>query len=129
MFLPVGTARRPNYIVVTMTLAHATVLPPSSSLPPQLTMLHDSLADPVDSGVPSDGFVHGIHHDDLVVHVRGILTNPVRAKHTKSSSQTTCSLLSLGASTTLELDLVDAFAFRFTVSRSLRDGLLAATSS
>merc|ERR1711931_519957 len=102
-----------------MTLAHTTVLPTSSSLSSQLTVLHDGLAYPVDPGIPSYGFVHGIDHDDFVVHIRRILTYPVRTQHTKSTSQPSCSLFSLGPGTTLKLYLVDSLTFWFTVCCSL----------
>ena len=90
VFLPVGTPWRPDHIVVPMPLTHATVLSTGSRLSPQLTVLHYGLADPVDAWIASDGFVHGIHHDDFVVQIRGILTNPVWVQHTKSASQSTC---------------------------------------
>merc|ERR1719378_38483 len=129
MLLPVGTTRRTNHIVVSMTLAHTTVLTSSSSLTSQLTVFHDSLADPVDPWISSDRFVHWINHDHFVIQISGILTDPVRVQHSESTSQSSCSLLSFRSSSTLELDLVDTFTFWLTISCTLGDGLLTSTTS
>ena len=77
MLLPVSSSRGTNNIAVSVTLTHTTVLPSRSRLSTQLTVLHDGLADPVDARIATDGFVHGINHDDFVVQVCGVLTDPV----------------------------------------------------
>merc|ERR1719234_2695562 len=129
MLLPVSSSRRTYHIAVSVSLTHTTVLPPRSCLSTQLTVLHDGLADPVDARITTDCFVHGVDHDDFVVQVRGILTDPVRTQHAKCASKTSCSLFSLGSSTPLKLDLVDTFAFGFTVRSTLRYRLLTSTTS
>merc|ERR1719378_1801215 len=129
MLLPVGTTRRTNHIVVSMTLTHTTVLTSSSSLTTQLTVLHDSLTDPVDSWISSDRFMHRINHDHFIIQISGILTDPIGVEHSQSTSQSSCSLLSFRSSTTLEFYLVDTLTFWFTISCSLGDRLLAPTTS
>lgn len=44
----------------------------------ELSVLHDGLGDPVDAGVPADDLVVGVHQNDLIVLVCGVLeTNRV----------------------------------------------------
>lgn len=50
----------------------------------QLSVFVDSVTDPVNSGVFTDGLVGGVHADDLVVFVDGIVTNPVTVHYTES---------------------------------------------
>merc|ERR1719184_694356 len=78
MLLPIGTSRRSNHVVVTVTFAHTSVLTSSSSLTTQLTMFHHSFANPIDSWISTNGFVHWVNHDHLVIQVCRILTDPVR---------------------------------------------------
>merc|ERR1712156_774988 len=73
--------------------------------------------------------MHGINHNDFVVQVCRVLTDPIRAQHTKCTGQTTCSFFGFGSSTTLEFDLVDTFTLGFTVSCSLWYWLLTSTTS
>jgi hypothetical protein len=41
-------------------------------------VLHDGLGDPVDAGVPADDLVVGVHQNDLIVLVCGVLdTNKI----------------------------------------------------
>merc|ERR1712062_459325 len=129
VFFPITTSRRSNHIVVSVTLSHSSVLPTRCRETSQLTVLVDSFADPVDTRISTDGFVHWINHDDFVVHVGRILTDPIRTQHSKSSSQTTSSLFSFGTNSTLEFDLVDSFTFWFTISCTLWYGLLTATTT
>merc|ERR1712149_46330 len=104
-----------------MTFTHTTVLASSCRKTLQLTVLVDSLADPVDTRISTDGFVHWINHDDFVVHVGRILADPIRAQHSKSSSQPTSSLFSFGANAALKFDLVDSLTLWY--------GLLTATTT
>merc|ERR1712062_122214 len=129
VFFPITTSRRSNHIVVSVTLSHSSVLPTRCRETSQLTVLVDSLADPVDTRISTDGFVHGINHDDFVVHVCGILADPIRTQHSKSSSQTTGSFFSFGTNATLKFDLVDSLTFWFTISCTLRYRLLTATTT
>merc|ERR1712142_843573 len=87
VFLPITTSRRSNHIVVSVTLSHSSVLPTRCRKTTQLTVLVDSLADPVDARISTDGFVHWINHDDFVVHVCRILADPIGTQHSKSSRQ------------------------------------------
>merc|ERR1711962_1264720 len=112
-----------------MTLPHSTVLSSRTCLSTQLAVFHDGLADPVDARITTDCFVHGVDHDDFVIQVCGVLTNPIGAEHTESTSQTSCSLLCFRSSTPLKFDLVDTFTLGFTVCCSLGNRLLTSSTS
>ena len=61
----------------------------------QLSVLLVGVGDPVDSGVVSDGVVGGVDHDNLVVFVGSVLTNPVAVEDSEGSKGTAGTLLSL----------------------------------
>lgn len=88
---PGGTTRSSNGLRESISLADTSGALASGSKSAHLTMLHDSLADPVDLGVTSDGIVIGINENDLKVLVGRILGHPVRvedAETTETASNT-----------------------------------------
>lgn len=93
VFLPVSIARTSSDFVMQMTLSKTTVLTARCSQPTKLTVLMDSLAEPVDSGVPTDDLVLGVHHYHLKELVDRIFPNPVGVEHTKATAVATSSFL------------------------------------
>ena len=77
MPLPVGIARPAPDFVMEMTLSESSVLPASCRESSEFTMLVDSLAEPVYSGVTTDDLVLWVHHDDFIELVDRVLTHPV----------------------------------------------------
>merc|ERR1712126_396049 len=129
VLFPISTSRRSNHIVVAVTFTHTSVLTTSSSLTSQLTMLHHSLTDPVDSRISTNGFVHWVNHDYLIIQVGGILTDPVGVQNSESTCQSPSSFLSFRTSATLKFNLVDTLTFWLTVSCTFGDRLLTTTTS
>jgi len=87
------------------------------------------LADPLDSGIPADSGVGGVHHDDFVVLVGGILTHPVRVKHAEGANLATHAFLGDRLKRTLELHLVDTMVSGLAIGATLGNGLLAGTAA
>jgi hypothetical protein len=82
--LPDGTTAATLGLVVQMALADTAVSTAGGGQPTELAVLVDSLGDPVDAGITADGLVGGVHKDDLVELVGGVLGNPVRVEHTET---------------------------------------------
>ncbi len=93
VLLPIGITRSSSDFGVEMTLTKSTVLPSRGSHPTELAMLVHSLAEPVDTSVPADSFVLGIHQDHLKELVRGVLAHPVRVEDTQGSAVAPSSFL------------------------------------
>lgn len=72
----------------------------------------NSLDDPVNSGVSSDGLVRGIDKDDLEVLVCRILVDPVRVEDSQVGASSTDSLLSGRSERSLVFQLVDTLVGR-----------------
>jgi len=77
VFLPVGATGRSDDLVVSVSLAHSTVLLSSCGESTKFSVFVDGLAQPVESWVSADAFVGGINHDYFEVFVGGVLSNPV----------------------------------------------------
>ncbi len=82
--LPDGTTAATLGLVVQMAFADTAVSTAGGGQPPELAVLVDSLGDPVDAGITADGLVGGVHKDDLVELVGGVLGNPVRVENTET---------------------------------------------
>ena len=91
--LPVGIATPSSDFGVSVTLTESTILPASSCQAAQLTMLVNSLAEPVDSGVSTNDLMLGVNHDHLIELVHGVLAHPVRVQHTKATTVSASTLL------------------------------------
>lgn len=92
-------------------------------------MLVNSLGDPVDTRIVTDGNVVRINQDNFEVLVSSILVNPVRVQHTKVGSNTTNTFLGNGAKVANELKLVDTVVLGLTVNDTLEVRSLAATTA
>merc|ERR1719401_485428 len=91
-------------------------------------MLHDRVADPVDTSIVSDDFVIWIHHDDLVPLVHCIRSDPIRVEDTKTSTLAPNTLFGNAAKVAACLDLVDALVGWFSIHNTLGNALLATTT-
>ena len=65
------------------------------------------VADPVDSGVVSNGVVGWIYDDDFVIFVGSVLSDPVAVKDSEGGEFVSDSQLSLGSKVSGGLQLVD----------------------
>ena len=63
VLLPVGIAGTTTDFVVQMTFTESTVLPSCSCQATKFAMLMHSLAEPVDSGIPTDSLVLRVNQD------------------------------------------------------------------
>jgi len=116
-------------MVVAVALPETAVLLANASKTTSLTALVNGLRNPVDARVAANRLVVRINKDNLVVFVNTVLVYPVRVEHTQVPTPTADALLRDAAETPLELEVVHTLAYRFAVSRTLRDGLLPVTSS
>jgi hypothetical protein len=92
----------------------------------ELTVLVDGLADPVDSGISTDGSVRRIDHDDFEELVDRVLVDEVRVQHTEIGALSSGSLFSEGAERTSCLLLKDTLSTGLSVYDSLSNIFLAA---
>lgn len=114
---------------VAVALAQSTAALAGRGQTTQFTVLVHGPGDPVDFGIPADGIVGGVDHDDLEVLVGGILGNPVGVQHTETSDATANTFLSNGLQATVRLQLVDTMALGLTVGATLGDWALTATTA
>lgn len=89
----------------------------------------DGIADPVDSGVLSDGLVGGVDEDDFEVLEGGILTNPVGIEDSEATNSSANSFFSDISQVSGELKLDNTLVDGLSVDYTLGDGFLSATSS
>jgi len=127
--LPCGAARSALRRRVAMTFAETARRLPGSSLTAKLAMLLLSLADPLDLGVSANSGVSWVDHDDFVVFVSGIVSDPVRVQHAKRSDLPANALLGDGLEGSLEFHLVDSVVSRLAISAAFGDGLLAGSAA
>lgn len=116
-------------VVEQVTLGNTSGLLTSSSKTSGLSVLVDWVDDPVDSWVSSDGVVRWVHQDNLVVLVGGVLVNPVRVQDSQVGSSSADSLLSGDSQGLLVLELSNTLVGWLTVSSTLWNRSLSATSS
>ena len=83
---------------------------------------------PVDTSITTDGLVVGVHKDDLVVLVGGVLDKPVGVQDTQVATTATDTLLSSALVRPPHLQLVDTSRLGLTVVDSLGARLLAAST-
>lgn len=116
-------------VVEQVTLGNTSGLLTSSSKTSGLSVLVDWVDDPVDSWVSSDGVVRWVHQDNLEVLVGGVLVNPVRVQDSQVGSSSADSLLSGDSQGLLVLELSNTLVGWLTVSSTLWNRSLSATSS
>lgn len=93
------------------------------------SVLVHGVDNPVVSGVSSDGLVRGVHQNDLVVLVGGVLVDPVRVQHSQVANSLTNTLLSSDSRRLLVLELRNTLVGGLTVGGTLGHWSLSATSS
>lgn len=92
-------------------------------------MLVDGVADPVDSGVVTDGVVGGVNEDDLEELEGGVLSDPVRVEDAELGDSAAYSALSDHSVVSLGLQLVDSHGFGLTADLTLFDLFLTSSST
>lgn len=83
-------------------------------------MLVHSIADPVNTGIITDGFMGGVNKNDLEVLIHCILVNPVRVEDTESAALAANALLSMVAEVAGRLQLGDTSVDRLTIVNTLQ---------
>jgi len=119
MFLPNSTDARTHLGDGVALLVEPTCFTSCGSETPQLTVLHDWLADPVGLRVPSDSLVERINHNNFIILVTRILIHPIRVENSQVSALPTSSLLCNTALVTLELEFRDTLMLRLSVLNTL----------
>lgn len=112
-----------------VTLVDTSGLLTSSSKTSSFSVLVNWVDDPVVSSVSSDGVVRWVHQDDFVVLVGGVLVDPVRVQHSQVGSSSTNSLFGGNSQRLLVLQLLNTLVSWLTVSSTLWNRSLSATSS
>ena len=85
MFLPIGTTRATNHLVVKMAFPHSTILASSSGHAPQLTVLVHGITDPVDARITADSLMERIDQYYFKVFIDRVLTNPVGVEYSETT--------------------------------------------
>lgn len=116
-------------VVELVALVDTSVLLSSSGETSRLSVLVHGVADPVDSGIVSDGNVGRIDKNDLEVLVGGVLVDPVRVEDSEVAGSSANSLLGNSSQRSLQLELVDTLVGGLTVGGSLLGGSLSVSSS
>jgi len=114
---------------VSVALAQSTGCLASGGLAAQLAMFLLRLADPLDLRISADGGVSRVDHDDFIVFVGRVFTNPVGIEDAERPDLATNTFLGNRLKRALELHLVDAMMGGLAVSASLGHGLLAGTAA
>lgn len=79
---------------MTMTLAQSPVLFPNAGETTSFAAFVHWLGDPVDTGIPANSFVVGIHKDNFEILVNTILVHPVRVQDSQVSTTPSNTFLS-----------------------------------
>lgn len=128
--LPGGAVRTTDGAVGTVALdAKTPVVLASRGQATALSVLVDSLGDPVDARIVADSHVVRIDQDDLEVLVGGILVDPVGVQHTEVGSDAANTLLGNRAKVADELELVDTVVLGLAIDNTLEVRSLAATTA
>jgi hypothetical protein len=86
----------------------------------ELAVLVHSIADPVDTGIVTDGLVSGVNKNDLKVLINSVLVNPVRVENAESSALAANALLSKVSKVASRLQLGDTSVNRLTIVNTLQ---------
>jgi len=114
---------------VSVAFAQSTRSLASGRLATQFAMLLLRFADPLDARISTDGRVGRVDHDDFIVFVGGILTDPVGVEDAERTDLATDAFLGDGLERALELHLVDTVVSGLAISAALGNGLLAGTTA
>jgi hypothetical protein len=128
--LPGSLGRTTDGSVGTVSLdAESSVLAAGGGQTPSLAVLHDGLADPVDTGIVADDHMGRITQDNFVIFVSGVLVDPVRVEHSEVAALSADTLLSDTAKVSGKFKLIDTLVLGLSVHNSLMVRPLAATSA
>ena len=128
--LPLGSVGTTDGVVGSVALdAKTSVLLASGGKTTTLSVLVNSLADPVDAGIVLDANVVRIDHDDFEVLVGGVLVDPVRVQHSQVGADAASTFLGNRAQVADELQLVNTLVLWFAVDNTLWVWSLAATAT
>lgn len=116
-------------VVEQVTLVDTSGLLAGSGKTSGLSVLVHRVDDPVVSWVSSDGIVRWVHQNDLVVLVGGVLVDPVGVQHSQVAGSSANSLLGGDSQRLLVLQLLNTLVGWLTVSSTLWNRSLSATSS
>lgn len=116
-------------VVVQVTSVDTSRLLAGSGKTSGFSSLVDSVDDPVDLGVSSDGLVRRVDEDDFEVLVGRVLVNPVRVQDSQVGASSANSFFGSRTERSLVLQVVDTLVGGLTVSSTLGDRSLSATSS
>lgn len=92
---PTGPTRTTLGLVKFAPMAQSSGSFTSGGQTAELSVLHHGSDNPVDFGIPANGLVGGINHDDLIVLIGRILTHPIRAEHSQTFQSATHTLLKI----------------------------------
>ncbi len=101
-------------LIESVTLAQATRLLASRSEPTRFAVLVDRINDPVDAGIPSNGFVLRVDQDDLKVLVCGVLIDPVGVEDSQICTTSSHTFLGRGFQRSLVFELIDTLVGWFS---------------
>lgn len=127
--LVVSSLRGSDLGVLVALFSETTVGLAGGSQTTEFSVLVDGVADPVDSGVVTDGGVHGVNADDLKEFVGSVFGDPVGVQDSQRRHGLTDTFFGDRAERSLEFKVVDTLTGRLTVDDTLGNGSLAATSS
>ena len=92
--LPVSSLGRPLLVGPVPESPQPSVLPAGGGQTTLLPSLVGGRAQPVDAGVVLDGVVSDIDHDDLIIFIGSVLSNPVGVEHAESTESPPDAVLS-----------------------------------
>ena len=93
------------------------------------TSFMNSITNPVNTGITTDGFMTGVHKDNFVKFEGRVLIDPVGVQDTQVATVLSNSSLSNGTMVSLVLQLVHSMSRRLVVCNTLRNGSLSTSSS
>ena len=105
------------------------MLAASGSQASSLAVLHDGLADPVDTRVVANDHMAGVDQNNLEILVCGILVDPIRVEHSQVTARSSGTLLSNTAKVSGKLNLIDTLVLGLSVHNPLVVRPLASTSA
>lgn len=114
---------------MTMALAQSPVLFPNAGETAGFAAFVHWLGNPIDTGIPANSFVVGIHKDDFEVLVNAVLVYPVRVQDSQVSATPSNTFLGSTPKTALGLQVVDTLADRLAVGGTLWNWLFAVTTT
>lgn len=114
---------------MTMALAQSPVLFPNTGETTSFAAFVYWLGNPVDTRIPANSFVVGVHKDDFEILVNAILVYPVRVQDSQVSTTSSNTFLGGTPETALGLQVVNTLTDRLAVGGTLWNWLFAVTAT